>query len=69
MKISLQLSNLVYVSSYFEACVAAGELEVAAEFNAKDNNAAGSVDFVILMDKFAISILEVRERYCGLHLA
>ena len=49
--------------------MAAGELEVAAEFNAKDNNVAGSVDFVILSGRFAISILEVRERCRCLHLA
>ena len=49
--------------------MAAVELEVAAEFNAKDNNAAGSVDFVILLDRFVISVLEVRGRCCSMHLA
>ena len=48
--------------------MAAGELEVAAEFNAKDSNATGSVDFVVLLDKFVISVLEVRERCCSLYL-
>ena len=36
------------------------ELEAAAEFSTKDRDAAGSVDFVVLLNSFVISILEVR---------
>ena len=43
---------------------AAGELEVAAKFNAKDRDAAGSVDFVVLLNRFVISVLEVRVLFC-----
>ncbi len=39
---------------------AAGELEIAAEFNAKDSDAAGSADFVVLLNRFVISVLEVK---------
>ena len=37
-----------------------GELEVAAEFSTKDCDAAGSVDFVVLLNSFMINVLEVR---------
>ncbi len=37
-----------------------GELEVAAEFKTKDRDAAGSVDFVVLLKSFVISVVEVR---------
>ena len=37
-----------------------GELEVAAEFSTKDRDAAGSVDFVVFLNSFMISVLEVR---------
>lgn len=37
-----------------------GELEVAAEFSTKDSDATGSVDFVILLNSFVISVVEVR---------
>lgn len=35
-----------------------GELEVAAEFSTKDCDAAGSVDFVVLLNSFMINVLE-----------
>ena len=41
-----------------------GELEVAAEFSTKDSDAAGSVDFVILLHSFVISVLEVTILFC-----
>lgn len=41
-----------------------GELEVAAEFNTTDSDAAGSVDFVVLLNSFVISVLEVRTLFC-----
>lgn len=44
----------------------AGKLQVVAEFNTKDNNATGSVDFVVLLDTFVISVLEVRLLCCVL---
>ncbi|KAL0047698.1 hypothetical protein WJX82_009730 [Trebouxia sp. C0006] len=47
------ISPLLYVAS-----VLAGELEVAAEFNTTDSDAAGSVDFVVLLNSFVISVLE-----------
>ncbi|KAL3163153.1 hypothetical protein ABBQ32_009563 [Trebouxia sp. C0010 RCD-2024] len=47
------ISPLLYVAS-----VLAGELEVAAEFSTKDSDAAGSVDFVVLLNSFVISVLE-----------
>ncbi|KAL0040302.1 hypothetical protein WJX77_002769 [Trebouxia sp. C0004] len=47
------ISPLLYVAS-----VLAGELEVAAEFSTKDRDAAGSVDFVVLLKSFVISLLE-----------
>ena len=37
-----------------------GDLEIAAEFNTKDCDAAGSVDFAVLSKSFVISVLEVR---------
>ncbi|KAL3140352.1 hypothetical protein ABBQ38_004616 [Trebouxia sp. C0009 RCD-2024] len=42
----------------FVASVLAGELEVAAEFSTKDSDAAGSVDFVVLLNSFVISVVE-----------
>ncbi|KAA6426042.1 MAG: hypothetical protein FRX49_03894 [Trebouxia sp. A1-2] len=47
------ISPLLYIAS-----VLAGELEVAAEFSTKDSDAAGSVDFVVLLNSFVISVLE-----------
>lgn len=41
-----------------------GELEVAAEFSTKDSDAAGSVDFVVLLNSFVISVLEVTTLFC-----
>ena len=41
-----------------------GELEVVAEFRTKDSEAAGSVDFVVLLNSFVISVLEVRMLCC-----
>ena len=35
-------------------------MEVAAEVSTKDRDAAGSVDFVVLSNSFAISVVEVR---------
>ena len=43
-----------------------GDLEVAAEFSTKDKDAAGSVDFVVLLNNFVISVLEVRMLFCHL---
>ena len=43
-----------------------GHLEVAAEFSTKDKDAAGSVDFVVLLNNFVISVLEVRMLFCHL---
>ena len=40
------------------------ELEVAAEFSTKDRDAAGSMDFVVLLNSFVISVLEVRMLFC-----
>ena len=34
-------------------------LKVAAELNAKDSYVSGSVDFGILFDRFAVSVVEV----------
>lgn len=53
------ISPLLYVAS-----VLAGELEVAAEFSTKDSDAAGSVDFVVLLNSFVISVLEVTTLFC-----
>ncbi len=41
-----------------------GELEAAAEFSTKDRDAAGSVDFVDLLNSFVTSMLEVRMLFC-----
>ncbi len=41
-----------------------GDLEVAAEFSTKDKDAAGSVDFVVLLNTFVISVLEVTMLFC-----
>ena len=43
-----------------------GDLEVAAEFSTKNKDAAGSVDFVVLLNNFVISVLEVRMLFCHL---
>ena len=41
-----------------------GELEVAAEYNATDSDAVGSVDFVIFKNHFVISVWEVSGSSC-----
>ena len=41
-----------------------GDLEVAAEFSTNDSDAAGSVDFVVLLNSFVISVLEVTTLFC-----
>ena len=43
-----------------------GDLEVAAEFSTKDKDAAGSVNFVVLLNNFVISVLELRLLICHL---
>ncbi|KAL3137959.1 hypothetical protein ABBQ38_005206 [Trebouxia sp. C0009 RCD-2024] len=49
----------------YTASILAGELEVAAEYNARDSDAVGSVDFVILKNQFVISVLEVSGSSCS----
>lgn len=52
----MQLQRMLLLSS--------GELEVAAEYNARDSDAVRSVDFVILKNQFVISVLEVSGSSC-----
>ena len=52
----------------FTSKCAAGDQEIFAEYSAKDHKASGRVDYAVLLNGFAIIILEVR-KYCAFDLA
>ena len=53
-----------FMSQVLGVLFSPGGLEVAAELSTKNRDAAGSVDFVVWLNSFVISMLEVRMLFC-----